>query len=146
MSLEQNRQAARRIAEEIIDQGKVNLIDELVAPNYEDHNPGPGGPRLFGEGREGLRSFVVALREAFPDLCYEVIDLIAEGDKVVAFIEASGTFIKPFAGMAPTGKHAVWNEIHIGRFENGRFREHWGVEDNLGMLQQLGAVPAPRPA
>lgn len=143
MSIEQNRQTVRRIAAEIFDGGKLNLIDELIAPDYQDHTPGPGGTQ-FGEGREGLRKFVTALRDAFPDLCYEVLDLIAEGDKVVAYIDASGTFLKGFAGMSPTGKHAVWREIHIARLENGRVKEHWGIGDQLGMMQQLGEVPLPQ--
>ena len=143
MSLEQNRKAVRRIAEEIFDQGKLNLIDELFAPDYVTHTPTV--PNL-GEGPEGARRFIGALREAFPDLRYKVESLTAEGDTVVGHALASGTFKKDFFGMPPTGKRAEWREIHICRMENGQMKEHWGITDRLGMLQQLGIIPEPQPA
>jgi predicted ester cyclase len=144
MSIEQNKQTIRRIAAEIFEDGKLNVIDELFAPDYVEHSGVPGYD--FGEGREGARRYITALREAFPDLCFEVLDLIAEGDKVVGYADVSGTFLKEFAGMKPTGKHAQWREAHICRMENGRVKEHWSVEDQLGMLQQLGVIPVPQVA
>lgn len=140
MSLEQNKKTVRRVPEEIISQGKLNLIDEVFAPDVVNHTPVP----QFAEGREGVRQFIGALREAFPDLRYKVEDLIAEGDRVVGHIVGSGTFKKAFMGMPPTGKHAEWREVHIVRLENGRVKEHWAVADQLGMLQQLGVIPVPQ--
>lgn len=74
---------------------------------------------------------------------YTVEDMIAEGDKVAARATASGTHQGDFLGIPPTGKHATWSEIHIGRVVDGKFVEHWANSDQLGLLQQLGVVPTP---
>jgi predicted ester cyclase len=86
---------------------------------------------------------VTALRTAFPDIRYTVEDTIECGDKSVGRLTASGTMSGDFAGMPATGKHATWTEIHIARVANGQVVEHWGLVQELGMLVQLGVIPAP---
>ena len=83
------------------------------------------------------------LRGAFPDLHVKVEDQIAEGDRVVLRITSSGTMKGEFAGMPPSGKSATWAGVHIVRFATGKQVEHWGVNDQLSMLQQLGFAQAP---
>jgi len=74
---------------------------------------------------------------------YSIDDAIMCGDQIVHRLTATGTMTGEFMGIAPTGKHAKWSEIHIGRGINGRLTEHWALVDQLSMLVQLGIVPAP---
>ncbi len=128
-----------RIPLEIYNQGRMQLIDELYAPDYIEHMPQPG----MAPTREGFKQFVTSLRTAFPDLRYTIEDTIEVGDKFVTRLTASGTMRGDFAGMPATGKHATWTEIHIARVANGHVVEHWGLIQELGMLVQLGVIPAP---
>ena len=122
-----------------LSQGKTDLIDELFAPEYIDRTPQPG----VAPTREGFKQWVKALRTAFPDIRYHVEDTINEGDKWVGRLKVSGTMSGDFAGMPATGKYATWTEIHILRVANERVLEHWGLVQELGMLVQLGVIPAP---
>jgi predicted ester cyclase len=128
-----------RIPLEILSQGKTQLIDELFAPEYVDRTPQPD----VAPTREGFKRWVTALRMAFPDIRYTVEDSITSGDKWVGRVKATGTMTGTFAGMPATNKHATWNEIHILRVDNEHVLEHWGVIQELSMLVQLGAIPAP---
>lgn len=124
---------------EIWNLGKVELIDQLYAPNYIDRTPQPG----FEPTLEGLKKAVTALKAGFPDLRYTLDESIYSGDKLVHRVTARGTMTGEFNGMPATNKSATWTEIHIGRLVDGRIVEHWGVADQLSMLVQLGVVPAP---
>jgi predicted ester cyclase len=128
-----------RIPLEILNQGKTQLIDELFAPEYIDRTPQPD----VAPTRDGFKRWVTALRIAFPDIHYTVEDVIDGGDKWVGRLRVTGTMKGAFAGMPATGKQATWNEIHILRVANERVLEHWGVLQELSMLIQLGAIPAP---
>ena len=128
-----------RIPLEIINQGQLRLVDELFAPEYVERTPQPG----TAPTREGFKQWVTALRTAFPDIHYTVDDLIEAGDKLVLRLTASGTMSGDFAGMPATGKHATWTEIHILRVASGHVLEHWGLVQELGMMVQLGVIPAP---
>ena len=130
---------AERIPLEVLNNGDFGLLDELLAPDFVDHNPQPGvAPTL-----EGIKSSMMALKSAFPDLRYSVDDAITCGDRIVHRLTASGTMSGTFMGIPATGKRATWSEIHIGRGFNGRLTEHWSIVDQLGMLVQLGVVAAP---
>ncbi len=133
------KRTAERIPLEVLNEGKFELLDELLAPEFVDHYPQQGVPPT----REGLKQTLTALKTAFPDLRYTIDDAIVCGDQIVHRLTATGTMKGDFAGMPATGKRAVWTEIHIGRGVNGRLTEHWGLVDQLGMLVQLGIVPAP---
>jgi predicted ester cyclase len=128
-----------RIPLEVFNQGNFGLIDELIAPDFVDHYTQPGVPPT----REGFMQLAIALRSAFPDLQYTVEDAIDAGDKIVHRLAASGTMKGDFLGIPATGTRATWTEIHIGRVADGQLVEHWGQVDQLGMLVQLGVVPAP---
>jgi predicted ester cyclase len=134
---EQNKAVFRRIVDEVFNQGRLATADELGA-GYIEHTPAPGQ----APGIEGFKQMVQMLRGAFPDLRVTIEDLIAEGDRVVARMTTSGTHRGEFMGLAPSGKRFTISEIHILRVANGKVLEHWGVADDFGMLQQLGAVPA----
>ncbi len=128
-----------RIPLEVYNQGKVQLIDELFAPEFVQRWPQPG----MAPTRDGFKQFVTSLRTAFPDLRYTIDDSIESGDKFVTRLTASGTMRGEFAGMPATNKYATWHEIHVVRVANEQIVEHWGLIQELGMLVQLGVIAAP---
>ena len=138
MSAEDNKATARRWYEEVFNAGNLDLIHELFAPNFVDHDPVNPLP-----GLDGVRQVVGMYRGAFPDLHITVEDWVAEGDKVVTRFRAQGTHKGPLLGITPTEKQVTVTGIDMLGFEHGKISEHWGNRDDLGMLQQLGAVPAP---
>jgi steroid delta-isomerase-like uncharacterized protein len=138
MSVEQNRALTRRFYEEVVNGGNLNMIDELVSPDFVDHEALSG----LAAGREGVKQFFSMLRIAFPDLRMNVEDLIAEGDKVVARSTMTGTHRGEFAGIVATGKTVNVSAIDIVRFADGKLAEHWGVTDTASLMEQLGALPA----
>jgi steroid delta-isomerase-like uncharacterized protein len=136
---EQNKAIAARIPLEVFNQGKLEVVDEVIADNNVDHSTRPPG---VPSGKEGVKILAKSLRSAFPDLKI-VIDLqVAEGDLVVQHATSTGTMKGEFAGMPPSGKTAKWEAIHISRIKDSKVVEHWMVQDQLGMLQQLGFMPA----
>jgi predicted ester cyclase len=130
---------AERIPLEVINNGNVALLDELLSPEFVDHSPQPGVPPT----REGLKQSITTLKTAFPDVRYTIEGSVGCGDEIVHRLQATGTMTGEFMGIPATGKSATWTEIHIGRGVNGRLTEHWSVIDQLGMLVQLGVVAAP---
>ena len=84
-----------------------------------------------------------AASTAFPDVEFVIEDLVAEDDKLTTFVKGHGTHQGEFMGIAPTGKQVSWNAFGINRYVDGKIKEHWGVPDLFGLMQQLGAIPAP---
>jgi steroid delta-isomerase-like uncharacterized protein len=140
---EKNKALAARIPLEAFNQGKLEVIDEVIADNSVDHSSLPPG---MPPGKEGLKLLVKTLRSAFPDFKITIDLQVAEGDLVVARATTTGTMKGEFAGMPPSGKKATWEAIHITRIKDGKIVEHWQVQDQLGMLQQLGFIPTPEAA
>ena len=138
MSAEELKAIFRRVFEEVYNQGKLNVADEIYAADYVLHNP--ASPEI--RGPEALKQFFAMYRAAFPDLHYTVEDLIAEGDKVVARWTATGTHQGELMGIPPTGKQVVVTGISIVRITGGKIVEDDSNHDALGMLQQLGVIPA----
>ena len=138
---DRNKALAARIPLEAFNQGKLEVIDEVIADNSIDHGGElpPGSP----PGKEGVKLLVKALRSAFPDFKIRIDRQVAEGDLVVQHVTTTGTMKGAFAGMPPSGKTATWEAIHITRVKDGKIVEHWQVQDQLGMLRQLGFIPAP---
>ena len=140
MSTEQNKALVRQMVEEIFNRGNMSLADEFLAPDFvEREELPPGIPR----GREGFKQLTTIFRSAFPDFKVTIDDLVAEGDKVVIRATWSGTHEGEFMGVPPTGKSVSFGVIDIMRVDGGKFVEHWGQMDSMGMMQQLGAIPAP---
>lgn len=138
MSVEQNKAISRRIPVEVFEQGRLAVIDEIVTPDFIEHGtPPPGIPA----GRDGIKAIATALRKGFPDLKYQIDHQIAEGDVVASFVTVSGTHKGEIFGMAATNKRATWSEAHFVKIVDGKMTEHWGVQDQLGMLRQLGLAP-----
>jgi steroid delta-isomerase-like uncharacterized protein len=137
MSVEENKQLIRRFYDDIVNAGRLEAVDELVAEGFVEHENFPG---LEG-GREGLRQFVVMLHTAFPDIRIDVHDILADGDRIAVRSSMRGTHRGDFMGIAPTGKVVDVPMMDVIRIENGMAAEHWGVTDTAAMMQQLGAMP-----
>lgn len=142
MSTEENKTLYRRWFEEVVTGGNLELADKLLAPDYVLHFPGVPEP----VDSEGHKQLVTMFRNAFPDWQESVDDVIAEGDRVVIRVTGSGTHLGEFMGVPPTGNRVVTTGVGIGRLENGRIAETWAAYDALGLMRQLGAIPAPEQA
>jgi len=137
MKMSEGNKALMRQIYDVINTGDVDRADELLAEDMVEHEEFPG----LDPGREGFKQFVRTFRSAFPDLRFEIEDMIAEGDRVAARVTMTGTHEGEFMGMPATGKQIRVSSIDIGRFENGKGVEHWGATDTMAMMQQLGALP-----
>ena len=140
MSTEANKAIIVQLYEEVFNKGNLDLVDKLVAPNAVNHDP--AAPPNIPGGALGVKAVVTMLRNAFPDDHHMIEDLIAEGDKVVVRLTHTGTHQGAFLGLAPTGKQVTNTSIYIFRFADGQLVEAWSNRDDLGLLQQLGAIPA----
>ena len=138
MSTEENKAKVRRIIEEVWNRGNLAVLDELIAPNCVFHDP-----RSTLQGPEGIKRYVMMYRIAFPDVHFTIDDLIAEGERVVIRWTVTGTHKGELQGIAPTGKHLTVTGMAMSRFVKGKVVEDWINFDALGLLQQLGVVPAP---
>jgi len=135
MSTEENKAIVVRWFAEL-DRGNLDIVDELIAEEYVDHNPAlPNLP----PGREGVRQYVRILKAAFPDAAHTIDDVIAEGDKVMTRVTARGTFTGECIGYQPTGKEVRISGIAVHRLADGRLVEHWAQADIAGFMHQIGA-------
>ena len=133
---------ARRMYE-LINAGDVDGFAELLADDLVEHEELMGLPPT----KDGVKQFFRMLMGGFPDLRMTPEDVIASGDKVVVRATATGTQQGGFMGMPGSGKPMRVQLIDIMRFDDdGLAHEHWGVFDAMGMMQQLGAIPAGPPA
>jgi steroid delta-isomerase-like uncharacterized protein len=140
MSTVQNKEVFRQFVEEILNQGNMDRFDDLMATDFIEHEELPPG---IPEGSEGAKVLFNQLHRAFPDFKADINDLIAEGDRVVVRMTWTGTHEGEFMGIPATGNSISIEVIDIVRIANGKFVEHWGIIDNMGMMQQLGVVPEP---
>jgi len=140
ISAEENAALYRRWFEEVVSAGDLALADELLAPDYAMHFPGMAAT----VDREGHKQLVMMFRTGFPDWTETVEDVIAAGDKVVIRVTGRGTHEGLFQGIEATGRRVTATGVGIGRIEGGRIVETWAEYDALGLMQQLGAIPAPR--
>jgi steroid delta-isomerase-like uncharacterized protein len=140
MSMEENKAIVRRVNDEVWSEGRLDVIDKLIADDFVATVV--GAPEQI-RGPQGFREFVVMYRKAFPDLRITVDEQFAEGETVVTRWTATGTNEGELMGMPATGKQATTAGININRISGGKLVEGWGLFDQLGLLQQIGAVPTP---
>ena len=138
MPIEQNKLTARRWSEELWGRGDLAVADEIIACNYERHDPGDPFP---AHGPEDVKRIVTMLRTMLPDLHIEVEEMVAEGDMVASRYTSTATDTKGFMGRPPTGRTIRTAAMQMFRFEDGKIVESWAVRDDLGTLRQLGHVP-----
>ncbi len=139
MSTEANKALVRRLVKEVVHRGNFAVIPELAAPDFVEHAAPPG----MATTREGIAQIIGMQRTAFPGLHSTEEAMIAEGELVMYRGTLTGTNTGPLMGMPPTGKPMTMGEMHVMRVRDGKLVEHWALFDLLGMMQQLGHVPAP---
>jgi steroid delta-isomerase-like uncharacterized protein len=136
---EETKALFRKFYEELFNRKNLGVFEQMTTPNPTDNGLPPG----FPPGREGSKQFVGMYFSAFPDLQINIEDLVAEGDKVVGRVSYRGTHKGELMGIPATGKVTSVSAMEILRFEGDKIAEHWSVVDQLGMMQQLGVIPAP---
>jgi len=136
---EENKALFRRTYEELLNQGDLSVADELVSLDFINHEAPPEQVR----GPESMRGLATMLRTAFPDLRFTIEELVAEGEVVAGRLTMSGTHEGPLMGMPPAGRSVRQDHMHFVRFRDGKAVEHWGVRDDVGMMQQIGLMPEP---
>lgn len=133
-----NIETSRRLIEEAFNKGNLDVLDEVCAEGYVDHDP------LMGDqDKEGVKQSIAGYRAAFPDLTLTIEDVMACDDKVVMRWRGEGTFQGEFMGLEPTGERGdpVYG-IGIDRFDaDGRIAESWGAWDALTLMRNVGAIP-----
>jgi steroid delta-isomerase-like uncharacterized protein len=141
MSIEQNKKIVHRYVEEVSNRRNVDAIGELISDNYIHHYD--DGTTSKVRGPDYVKESVSSVGSAYPDAHFTIEDMIAEGDKVVYRWTATGTHQGEDMGIAATGKRVTLTGITILRIEDGKIAERWASEDTLGMMRQLGVIPAP---
>jgi steroid delta-isomerase-like uncharacterized protein len=139
MSLEANKNLVHRYYSEVLNGRNLAVLDDIAAPDYDEHSPFPGQPN----GLEGLKARAGALLAAFQPYVFTLHDVVAEGDRVIVRWTNTATHSGPFMGIPATGREATISGIDIHLIRDGRMAEHWHVVEELQMLQQLGLLPTP---
>jgi predicted ester cyclase len=135
VSIEKNKKIVQRY-QEIYNRNDLEALGEVVSDNILTPKIMPGIPT----GMEGAKAAHRIMLAGFPDYQTIIDDLVAEGDKVAARITMSGTHTGNFMGIPGTGKHVSFTGMYIARIVAGKIVEHWGEEDGVSLLQQLGVL------
>lgn len=138
-----NKAMVRRFYE-AVNTGNLDQLDDLIVTDYIHHDEAL--PPEMQRGRDAYKGLCAMFISAFPDLHGTIDDLVAEGDKVACRLTWRGTHRGNLMGIPATGKQATFSEMSIQRIANGKIMEGWVTFDALGMMQQLGAIPAPTQA
>ena len=138
MSAEDNKAIVRQYRE-AHNTNNLAALDKLVATDIISHSGIPGLPPGLEGGKMAHQMFM----SAFPDSYVTTEDLVAEGDKVVERFSFHGTNTGSFLGAPPTGRQVTASGVAIFRIAGGKVVEHWGENDTLGVMQQLGLIPSP---
>ena len=136
---EENKENMRRVLEEAFGEGKVEIVDEVLHPDFVCWDPNSESGEI--RGADTMKGEIEYFRSAVPDLTYTVEDQVVEGDKVVSRYTVSGTHQGEFFGVAGTGKRIEMTGINIDRFDDsGKLIEEWAEYDLLGAMRQMGAI------
>ena len=133
-----NKALVRRMEEELFNNRNLDAIDTFIAPEYVLRTAAEG----MRNDREAIRGSIAAYLQGFPDLRISIDQLLAIDDRVVGCFTFTGTHRGELFGMPPTGRAIAVRQIAIYRIASGRVVEEWEVSDQLGLMQQLGAIPA----
>ncbi len=133
MSKQQNIDAQTRWGDEVASKGHLDVLDEILADGFVDHDPGDYAPT-----KDGLKHFFSDFRTAFPDLTVEPVEMVATDDWVAMRYTVRGTHRGEFQGHAPTGRSFEAPAMQLGMWKDGLCTERWGVTDQSAILEQLG--------
>ena len=128
-----------RFITDVFEQGRTDVVDQLVTPNFVSHP-------LPGAGPDVMKQAISRVSTALSNARFDIQDVVAEGDRVAVRLTSTATQVGEFMGMPPTGRSYIIEEIHIFRISDGRIAEHWHQGDMLGLLRQLGLMPEPAKA
>jgi len=129
-----HKTVVRGLFDQVLNHGRLQMIDDCFADDFVEHNPVPGQ----GAGREGVKHRVRALRAAFQDVRFVLDEVVAENEVVAVRYRWEGTHGGEFLGIPATGRRIVVRGMDFYRFKNGRVAEHWENMDELSLLTQLG--------
>jgi steroid delta-isomerase-like uncharacterized protein len=133
MCLDVNRRLIQRYFNEVWNEGRLDVLDELLTPDYINHSPGIPNPR---PGPADLKPIVTAMRAGIPDLHYTILDLVVAEDKVAAYVRMTGTHRGVFFGMPPTGQSIDVRQMQIEWIRDGRICQHWRITDDITVLRR----------
>ena len=131
------KDVVRSVSEDLYGRGRVDLVDRYFAEGFVNHDP----PMGFGADRDGVRAFVQAIHAGLSDVEAETTHLVVEGNLAAVRWTVSAVHTGDLFGIPATQRAITVNGIGIYRFEGERIVEEWHRQDDLGMLQQLGALP-----
>ena len=132
MGTNENKELVRRFISRVLQDLDPDSVDELVGEEFVSHTW-----NFKGEAKEGLKQITGVMAKALSDIDFEIEDLIAEGDQVVARVTSSATQSGEFHDLPPSGKRYTIGEIHIFRIADGKIAEHWHQYDGLSLMSQL---------
>jgi steroid delta-isomerase-like uncharacterized protein len=142
MSTVENKNVIGMFIEDVVNQGRLERADDLVVEDFVELDPLPGQ----SPGREGLKQVIREMRTSFPDMHWKAEEMIAEGEKVCTRFTWTGTQRGPFLGIPATGRTIAVKGVVIDRLIAGKMVDSRILMDTLGIMQQLGAIPAPADA
>lgn len=137
MQIARNRAVIERYFEEVWNRGRIDVLDELIAPDYLNHSASLPNVR---PGPEDLKPIVQAMRAGIAGLHYTILDMVVTEDKAAVYTRVRGTHTGDLFGMAPTGKAIDVRQMQIEWLRDGRIVQHWRLTDELTLLRQLGQL------
>ena len=132
-----NRQLVTRYFDEVWNQGRIDVLDELIAADYVNHSSSLPDPR---PGPSGLKPIVAEMRGAITDLHYEILDMAVTADKVAVHVRVTGTHTGTLFGMPPHGGKVDVKQMQFEWIRDGRIVRHWRITDDLSLLRQIGQL------
>jgi steroid delta-isomerase-like uncharacterized protein len=135
MVTDQTKAVYRRFIQEVFNEGRLDMLDEVLSRSYIYHDAPPGTP----PGSEGIKQIISMCRAAFPDLEITIEDQVAEGDKVCSRTTMRGTHRGDIFGIPATGKAVTMTGLTMVRMADSRLVESWVKNDVMGLMSQLGA-------
>jgi steroid delta-isomerase-like uncharacterized protein len=142
MAVITNEELFRRYFDEAANAGNLELVDEIFASDYLHHDPANPDPRPM-VGPQAVKDHLTSLKTGFPDLVFDVEDMVSDEDQIVIRWTVRGTHTGDYFGMPPTGKPIEITGMNTWRTRDGQAVEGWVNRDDMGLLQQLGVVPTP---
>src|SRR5271154_5148289 len=132
-----NKAVVSAFVEEVINKGRFERADDLVAMDFVELDPLPGQR----QGREGLKEVIGQMRSAFPDIHWVLDEMVAEDDKVFSRFTWSGTHRGAFLGIPATGRSIRVTGMVLDRIAEGKMAESRILMDRLSLMQQMGVIP-----
>jgi steroid delta-isomerase-like uncharacterized protein len=141
MAVVTNQELFRRYFDEVANGGNLDLADEIFASDYAHHDPANPDPRPM-IGPQAVKDHLTSLKTAFPDLVFDVDDMIADGDQIIVRWTARGTNTGDYFGIPPSGKPIEITGMNTWKTRDGQAIEGWVNRDDMLLLQQIGVVPS----